>query len=93
MGSITSAIADDEDEWYDFCMKVGIMEFMSMKTWGCYSMQARWAREGYDQYKFTGAHLMEYIELAEKLQALVNSFQSRQKEYQEYLRLKAIYEK
>jgi hypothetical protein len=55
--------AEDDDEWDDFQRQVGIQNV----SWTSYSLEARYAREGYKKYKFTGVLLVKYVGICTEL--------------------------
>lgn len=89
MGDMRSAIADDEDDWYDLKEKAKIQQM----AWKVYSNQATFAKEGFNKHGYTGKTLIEYVDLKTKLIELDNRHSAEEKEYKEYLRLKKKFDK
>jgi hypothetical protein len=57
MGSIISAINDDEDEWH---LIKSSFEIKDVK-WGVYSEEARHAKFGFNEFGFKGRRLKLYV--------------------------------
>jgi hypothetical protein len=84
MGDSRSAIADDEDDWYDFKVKTDITQV----EWDVYSEQATAARNLHKQYKLKSHRLIDAVACMMSITALAKQQATEDSEYQEYLRLK-----
>jgi hypothetical protein len=85
MGSVMSAIRDDEEDW-DIFKKQAELPF-SVK-WGVYSREADYARQVYNKDKVTGNHLVEIVELMLAIDGVREAFRQDRQEYREYLALR-----
>lgn len=85
MGSVMSAINDDENDWIDFKRRAQIP--FSVK-WTVYSTEAFYARELFNKEGIFGEHLIQIVELMREIDKVRTAFKSQNEEYQEYLRLK-----
>lgn len=88
MGSIASAIYDDENDWYDFKKLAGITDL----TDSVYSEAARFAKAGFYDNNYSGARLKLYIKHMLEVQNLKTQHAKELKEYEEYLNYKARFE-
>lgn len=89
MGCGRKAVADDEDDWYDFKFKANIEDV----KWDCYSLSADYSKVGYNQHKFKGDILKEFVALMNNRDTLVKAEKAEQKERELYEKLKAKFEK
>lgn len=89
MGCGQKAVHDDEDDWYAFKFKANIEDV----KWDCYSTNANYSKFGYNQHKFKGTLLKDFVTLMNNRDTLVQLEKIEQKERELYEKLKAKFEK
>lgn len=67
MGSVLSAIRDDEEEWYDLVNRAGISD----QKWKLYSEEAGFAEEGFVKHKMAGALLVKFVHAKKEVKRLI----------------------
>ncbi len=88
MGSMMSAISDDEDDWDSLERQ---SEVYGLQNWKVYSDEARFVEQGFNKKKLKGPFLVKYVELKMALKANYMASQIEDKQYGEFLRLEKIY--
>jgi hypothetical protein len=83
MSSIRSAIADDEDEWYQLAQEANVSDM----RWDVYSLEADHARLGFRTLGLTGARLKLHVRHEMELVALRRRHLQEQAEYDQYILL------
>lgn len=88
MGSIMSAIRDDDDEWGNLRVHAGINQVW----WTVYSQEAVFAKEGFYKHKLQGTDLINYVysEMAKHLAKVADRAKDARRK--QYLELKAEFE-
>lgn len=84
MGSVMSAIRDDENEWERLKCEAGISEV----DWDVYSNEAAWAKSGFEKLGFTGTRLKLHVKHARETQELARHHSNELEEFTEFTRLK-----
>lgn len=70
MGCGQKAVAEDEDNWYDFKKDLQI----TRTDWKVYSKEETFAREGWESHQFTGILLEKYVGLCMEFDKAKNKF-------------------
>jgi len=87
MGSVMSAIRDDEDDWERLKCEAGISEV----TWDVYSNEASWAKSGFEKLGFTGKRLKLHVKHARETQELAKSHSIELETFNEFTRLNKLF--
>lgn len=69
MGCGQKAVAEDEDAWDDFQTEHNLRA-----GWDVYSPQARFARDGWKAYNFTGVLLEKFVAIRTEYQKAQDEF-------------------
>lgn len=75
MGDSRSAIADDEENWEDFCKKVGLSIARDYPGFDSpYSVEAKYAKAGYTTYGLTDVHLLKFVLLTVEKDKTIDTY-------------------
>lgn len=83
------AMHDDIDEWERFKHKAKIASV----AWDMYSIEADFAKEGFNTYALTNSRLVDYVNARVDIRNILNEQKKHDDEYLEYLRLKEKFER